>query len=108
MDAPIFLRIDNRKQHDISMRELAHAYTEDTQVKWNGVLGRMELKAENDVKLQQVNVYPDIAGKRIKVKAVLVRTNPQTTQAEVTLQVNCAETVYIAGKLPHPAGYRPL
>ena len=101
MDAPIFLRIDNRKQHDISMRELAHAYTEDTQVKWNGVLGRMELKAENDVKLQQVNVYPDIAGKRIKVKAVLVRTNPQTTQAEVTLQVNCAET----GKSYEPQTY---
>ena len=101
MDAPIFLRIDNRKQHDISMRELAHAYTEDTQVKWNGVLGRMELKAENDVKLQQVNVYPDIAGKRIKVKAVLVRTNPQTTQAEVTLQVNCAET----GKAYEPQTY---
>lgn len=101
MDAPIFLRIDNRKQHDISMRELAHAYTEDTQVKWNGVLGRMELKAENDVKLQQVNVYPDIAGKRIKVKAVLVRTNPQTTQAEITLQVNCAET----GKAYEPQTY---
>ena len=83
------------------MRELAHAYTEDTQVKWNGVLGRMELKAENDVKLQQVNVYPDIAGKRIKVKAVLVRTNPQTTQAEVTLQVNCAET----GKAYEPQTY---
>ena len=83
------------------MRELAHAYTEDTQVKWNGVLGRMELKAENDVKLQQVNVYPDIAGKRIKVKAVLVRTNPQTTQAEVTLQVNCAET----GKSYEPQTY---
>lgn len=97
----ILLRIDNRKQHDISMRELAHAYTEDTQVKWNGVLGRMELKAENDVKLQQVNVYPDIAGKRIKVKAVLVRTNPQTTQAEVTLQVNCAET----GKSYEPQTY---
>ena len=97
----ILLRIDNRKQHDISMRELAHAYTEDTQVKWNGVLGRMELKAENDVKLQQVNVYPDIAGKRIKVKAVLVRTNPQTTQAEITLQVNCAET----GKAYEPQTY---
>lgn len=83
------------------MRELAHAYTEDTQVKWNGVLGRMELKAENDVKLQQVNVYPDIAGKRIKVKAVLVRTNPQTTQAEITLQVNCAET----GKAYEPQTY---
>ena len=83
------------------MRELAHAYTEDTQVKWNGVLGRMELKAENDVKLQQVNVYPDIAGKRIKVKAVLVRTNPQTTQAEITLQVNCAET----GKTYEPQTY---
>lgn len=83
------------------MRELAHAYTEDTQVKWNGVWGRMELKAENDVKLQQVNVYPDIAGKRIKVKAVLVRTNPQTTQAEVTLQVNCAET----GKSYEPQTY---
>lgn len=97
----ILLRIDNRKQHDISMRELAHAYTEDTQVKWNGVLGRMELKAENDVKLQQVNVYPDIAGKRIKVKAVLVRTNPQTTQAEITLQANCIET----GKSYEPQTY---
>lgn len=39
------LRIDNRKRYDISVKELAHAYTDDTQTKWNGVLGRMELSA---------------------------------------------------------------
>ena len=35
----IALRIDNRKRYDISANDLAHAYTNDTQIMWNGVLG---------------------------------------------------------------------
>lgn len=43
------IRIDNRKQYDISVKDLAHAYTNDTQIMWNGVLGRLELRAENNL-----------------------------------------------------------
>ena len=35
------VRVDNRKRYDLSVYELAHAYTEATQVKWNGILGDM-------------------------------------------------------------------
>ena len=41
----IALRIDNRKRYDISANDLAHAYTNDTQIMWNGVLGKMKLTA---------------------------------------------------------------
>lgn len=83
----LLLRIDNRKRYDISVKELAHAYTEDTQVKWNGILGRMELSAENDVKIQQISTYPDIENRKVKVMTTLVRTNKNASEASLTLQV---------------------
>lgn len=43
------IRIDNRKRYDISVKELAHAYTEDTQVKWNGILGDMYIEALDNI-----------------------------------------------------------
>lgn len=87
----LLLRIDNRKRYDISVKELAHAYTEDTQVKWNGVLGRMELRAENSVKIQQINTYPDVENKKVKVVTILVRTNKNASEVALTLQVTGPE-----------------
>lgn len=83
----LLLRIDNRKQHDINSGELAHAYTEDTQVKWNGVLGRMELKAENAAKIQQVRTFPDIVNKQVKVEVTLVRIDKKTSKASLDLLI---------------------
>ena len=52
------LTIDNQKLHDISVDNLAHSYTNDTQIMWNGVLGRMELRVAPVV--NNVQVYPDV------------------------------------------------
>lgn len=38
------LIIDNRQQYDISYEGMAHAYTDETQIRWNGVLGQMTLQ----------------------------------------------------------------
>ena len=38
------VRVDNRKRYDMSVNDLAHAYTDATQVKWNGILGDMYIK----------------------------------------------------------------
>ena len=60
------LTIDNRKLHDISVDNLAHSYTNDTQIMWNGVLGRMELSLASTI--GDVQVYPDIEQSQIVVK----------------------------------------
>ena len=60
------LIIDNSKLHEISVDNLAHSYTNDTQIMWNGVLGKMELSAART--MSDVQVYPDIDGRRITVK----------------------------------------
>ena len=56
----ITLRIDNRKQHDISVKDFAHAYTNGTQIIWNGVIGKMELIDRVPSSIDQVKVFPSL------------------------------------------------
>ena len=60
------LIIDNRKLHEISVDNLAHSYTNDTQIMWNGVLGRMELNVAPVI--TDVQVYPDIEKQQVSIK----------------------------------------
>ena len=62
------LTIDNQQQHDISVDHLAHSYTNDTQIMWNGVLGEMKLCAAPLI--SEVQVYPDIDRREIQIKVV--------------------------------------
>lgn len=85
------LCIDNRKQHDISVKDLAHAYTNDTQIMWNGVLGRMELSVVPRVDIHHIAVYPDIKNKRIKVIAEITNIGKKSVKSELELQVTQPE-----------------
>jgi len=60
------LCIDNQKLHDISVDNLAHSYTNDTQIMWNGVLGRMELSTVPAI--DDVQVYPDLDKQQVIIK----------------------------------------
>ena len=57
--------IDNTKQHDISVDNLAHSYTNDTQTMWNGMLGRIELRQQPVI--SDVQVYPNVKDKLVKI-----------------------------------------
>lgn len=63
----ITICIDNSKQYDISFNDLAHAYTNDTQVMWNGVLGKMLLTATSRQHINRVDVYPNVEEHNAKV-----------------------------------------
>ncbi|HVU57689.1 MAG TPA: polysaccharide lyase family 8 super-sandwich domain-containing protein [Puia sp.] len=54
----IVIEVDNRKQYDISIRDMAHSYTEETQIIWNGILGKIQLTARNPEHIGAVQVYP--------------------------------------------------
>lgn len=80
----ITIRIDNSKQHDISVRDLAHAYTNDTQTIWNGILGRISLTAKDRVNIEELHLTPDVDNKRVKV-AVKISSS---VSGKIVLAVN--------------------
>ena len=45
----------------------SHSVTDQTQGNWNGVVGRMELQARRQQYIRNLQVYPDVKGKQIKV-----------------------------------------
>ena len=73
----IVLRIDNSKQYDISLgdRKFAHAYTEGTQIIWNGVIGKIQLQATGQNRIDDVQMYPDPENRSVQANASLLASN---------------------------------
>lgn len=63
----VVLKIDNRKQYDISFNDFAHAYTDGTQIMWNGVIGKIELQGIRDNTISQIQIYPNAKDKIVAV-----------------------------------------
>ena len=84
----ITLLIDNSEQHDISVNQLCHAYTNDTQVKWNGVLGEMSLRVVPEIDIRAIEVYPSADGKQLKV-ITLIDNNSKKSR-KTTLELSAA------------------
>jgi len=70
------IRVDNRMIIDIG--ENSHAISDHTQGDWNGVVGKIELRATPLVWLEDVQVYPNIETKSALVK---VRIGNETGRA---------------------------
>lgn len=68
----ISIRVDNRKQYDISVNDMAHAYTNETQIMWNGILGDISVRAGGDISIEGLQVYPDVEKKRVRVRGKLI------------------------------------
>lgn len=83
----ICLRIDNRKKYDISIDDKGHAYTNETQIMWNGVIGELALIAEDKVAISQIDLFPDISGKNVQIK-VHIRNNGNVSSCNLSASVN--------------------
>jgi len=67
----ITIRVDNRKLFDISVDNMAHSYTNETQIIWNGIIGKMEIEAFDAVRIVNLQVKPEISTGSAKVKVTL-------------------------------------
>jgi hypothetical protein len=72
----IVLRIDNSKQHDISFNDFAHAYTDGTQIIWNGVIGEMKLNTIRETGIAEMQVFADVAASSVQVDLQLKDKTP--------------------------------
>ncbi len=64
----ISVLVDNAKLPPVGP---AHAVDERTQSNWNGIIGRMELRATDPVWIEDAQVYPDAARKEARVRLVI-------------------------------------
>lgn len=81
----ITIRVDNRKQHDISFNDFAHAYTDGTQIIWNGVIGKMQLLDMSGTKITGVKVFPSLSNHTLKAAITLSGAHRGNTYVRLSL-----------------------
>lgn len=84
------IRVDNRLVVPVGMD--AHSVSDQTQSNWNGIAGRINLTTTPKVWLDDVQVYPDVANKRIKVVVKIGNITGKPGSGQITAQAE-AESV---------------
>ncbi len=74
--------VDNAKLPPIGP---AHAVDERTQTNWNGLVGKMELRATAPIWLKDIQVYPNAEKKQALVRAKIGNITGQAFSGEVTV-----------------------
>jgi beta-galactosidase len=77
----ITIRVDNTYLIDVGRN--AHSVTEHTQTNWNGIVGRIELRATDPVWIDSVWIEPAIASRSAKVIATLRNTTGSPVRGEL-------------------------
>ncbi len=83
------VRVDNRDCRHIGA--YPSAYTDETQTIWNGMIGRMELQAFDKIRLQDVQVYPDAANRKLAVRVTIRNEAAQHAEGTFSLTVHSFE-----------------
>lgn len=66
----ITIRVDNRTT-DIDVGENSHSISDHTQSNWNGIVGEISLRAVGKILFDNVEIYPNVENKTVKVKATI-------------------------------------
>ena len=83
----ITVLVDNRKQfEDISVDNMAHAYTDHTQIIWNGILGNISLKATDPVRVSYVEITPNVDAKSISIRSYLNNSTNKKVKAKLSYE----------------------
>ncbi|MDR1121705.1 MAG: beta-glucuronidase [Dysgonamonadaceae bacterium] len=77
----ITIRVDNRIK-DIDVGVNSHSIADHTQGNWNGIAGRIELQSKPKTYLEDIQIYPDIKGKKAFVNISVRGTKPGTVSIE--------------------------
>lgn len=80
------VRVDNRLI--LPYRPDAHAVSDSLNSTWNGVVGKMELRASDEISIERLQLTPDLKGKGVAVTIFTYNSRPGAVEAPlVMLQV---------------------
>jgi beta-galactosidase/beta-glucuronidase len=74
--------VDNAKLPPVGP---AHAVDERTQTNWNGIIGKIELRATDPVWLEDIQIYPDAAKKQARVRVAVGNLTGRTAAGRLTV-----------------------
>lgn len=84
----IVVSVDNRRLYDITVDDMAHAYTDHTQIKWNGILGDITLTKHNPIEVSKLRVYPAADNKSVKVSVAVESNKAKSEEFKIELIEN--------------------
>lgn len=93
----ITLRIDNSRKYDISLADggFAHIYTNETQIIWNGVIGKIGLEVNSKTYFTNVQVFNATENaKYINVKTSLNNQTEKSSKNKIELSVKNGGIIY--------------
>ena len=97
----VTLRIDNSRKYDISLgtANFAQAYTDDTQIIWNGVIGKIELRSTSKIYIENLQVFPAPKDNSIKVVSIINNSLAKTIKGSLYLSAANGATKFTAFSL---------
>jgi len=72
------IQVDNEMIHNIG--DKGHAYGEYTQSIWNGIVGNMELLANDDLYISDVKTFPDITSDELRIEISVNSVSEEMTK----------------------------
>lgn len=102
----LLICIDNRRQFDLNNKDMAHAYTDETQIKWNGILGDFSIRFYPFAELPNCRIFPNLADKSVTVK--MDGSLASDTKLQFTVYNENGETVASKSFEPNAEGVYTL
>ncbi|MGQ1784887.1 sugar-binding domain-containing protein [Saccharicrinis sp. GN24d3] len=87
-----FINVKGNKYPDPVNQDMAHAYTNHTQIKWNGIIGDIKLTANKTNKVENLQVYSNVSEGTIKVTFEGI----SNTDLELNYQISSTDGEVIA------------
>lgn len=78
--------VDNKPKH--ALGGFASSISEETQTNWNGIVGRIELRVRDQVWIEDVQVYSDVAGKEATVRLKIGNQTGNPVEGELVLRAS--------------------
>ena len=84
------VRVDNRVKVDVGLD--AHSISDQTQSNWNGIAGDLKLVAREKVWIDDVQVYPDAAARKVRVSVAIGNVTGQAGTGTLTTTATSANS----------------
>lgn len=83
------VRMDNRLEVNVGPN--SHSVSDHTQTNWNGMTGDISLRATDRVWIDDVQVYPDTAGRSVSVSVAVGNATAEPARGVLALEATCGD-----------------
>jgi hypothetical protein len=74
--------------NNVKLESYSHHITPGSGARWNGIIGKIELQAENQVTIKSIQIYPDIKHKKAVVKIRIKNGEKTQKNGNISLYVH--------------------